>query len=690
VIGRIAKVRKRDGRLVDFDESKIADAIYKAAVAVGGGDRFLAEELAGVVTLFLEKQYAGKVPNIEEIQDMVEKVLIETGHARTAKAYILYRDRRARARSLLEVRAEGGADIAAGPRVGNPRKALVSSWNKARIAEALVREADLDRRVAEQVASRVEEKVFAGRTPRITTSQIRSLVEAELFLLGYSDRVGRQSLVGLPRYDVDLLLRGGKGAPWRPMGPSDLKRSVADALLAQYALAEVYAEEVVAAHLEARLHILDAGCPFEWIAAAGRTPPAEDPDAWVEGAALLAARLGGVASREAVLEGLTTPALRWPEGPRARAAIAAVRRLLGHAALRTLDPRGGRFRLCLDVPLASGDETSELLADALVREQWALFREGSLEGLPELSLHLPAAQVRSDAARRALLPALGAAAETGRIRFVLERDLPSSLATSLLRVSGAEAAEERAAAGGAAVAVAGAVALDLAGLAAELEGRGEKAFLEALESLLVLGIKALRQKRNFLATLASDPSTPLYRVAAGARPLVAGGRGFDLVHLVGVRTAATLLEPDAEAAAKLALRIRGYAALRLAEEGRQARLKVVCASDRDGEASARLLAADRARHPCIASLFRDPAAERYFEAEPFAIAEGALPPHATAQLEPVGGTLELNFPRESAPEPEALLRLLAAVAEEPRVHVFRPAPWPDRRVRSEPPSPSDL
>lgn len=98
MIGRISKVRKRDGRLVAFDERKIADAVYKAACAVGNDDRFLAEELAGVVTLFLEKRFSGDVPGIEEIQDMVEQVLIETGHARMAKAYILYRERRARAR----------------------------------------------------------------------------------------------------------------------------------------------------------------------------------------------------------------------------------------------------------------------------------------------------------------------------------------------------------------------------------------------------------------------------------------------------------------------------------------------------------------------------------------------------------------------------------------------------------------
>jgi ribonucleoside-triphosphate reductase len=155
VIDRITKVRKRDGRLVDFDETKISDAIFKSACAVGDGDRFLAEELAGVVTLFLEKSYSGSVPGIEEIQDMVEKVLIETGHARMAKAYILYRERRARAREQVRVRAEG----AAGPLVGSPAKALVSGWSKGRIAEALIREADLDPKVAEKVATLVEEKV---------------------------------------------------------------------------------------------------------------------------------------------------------------------------------------------------------------------------------------------------------------------------------------------------------------------------------------------------------------------------------------------------------------------------------------------------------------------------------------------------------------------------------------------------
>jgi len=85
-------VRKRDGRLEEFDKNRITNAIWKAARAVGGRDRKLAERLSDQVVKMLEERFGEDgVPTVEEIQDTVEKVLIENGHAKTAKAYILYR-----------------------------------------------------------------------------------------------------------------------------------------------------------------------------------------------------------------------------------------------------------------------------------------------------------------------------------------------------------------------------------------------------------------------------------------------------------------------------------------------------------------------------------------------------------------------------------------------------------------------
>lgn len=82
---------KRDGTVVDFDRKKIENAIFKAAKAVGGSDYSIAEKLTDQVIEILEQKFGYSIPHVEDIQDIVEKVLIENGHAKTAKAYILYR-----------------------------------------------------------------------------------------------------------------------------------------------------------------------------------------------------------------------------------------------------------------------------------------------------------------------------------------------------------------------------------------------------------------------------------------------------------------------------------------------------------------------------------------------------------------------------------------------------------------------
>lgn len=98
------KIRKRDGRIVDFEKQKITEAIFKAARAVGGHDQTKAEEVSDKVMYFLKgKIKDDKIPDVEEVQDAVEKVLIEEGHAKTAKAYILYRDQHKRIRDARKL-----------------------------------------------------------------------------------------------------------------------------------------------------------------------------------------------------------------------------------------------------------------------------------------------------------------------------------------------------------------------------------------------------------------------------------------------------------------------------------------------------------------------------------------------------------------------------------------------------------
>ncbi len=104
----LKQIIKRDRSIVLFKKEKIVLAIFKAAKAVGGNDFSTSEKLADEAIRMAEERYPNGIADVEGIQDIVEKVLIENGHAKTAKAYILYREKR---RSARESNALIGATI---------------------------------------------------------------------------------------------------------------------------------------------------------------------------------------------------------------------------------------------------------------------------------------------------------------------------------------------------------------------------------------------------------------------------------------------------------------------------------------------------------------------------------------------------------------------------------------------------
>lgn len=274
----IREVRKREGRIVPFDRSKIVHAIYRALRSVGEGDIPLSEELASAVVHFLGERFEGRIPDIEEIQDVVETVLMEMGHPRVAKAYILYRQKRAMVRESLEVRkdrphGEGiSFDYAAvedqrsgrlsgrQPPVGlevEEAQYGTSGWCKGKIVAALIREADLDPSVAEDVASTVERKVFESKTRRISTSLIRELVDNELFERGFRAKLERQQPIALPKYNLEQVIFGAdsKEGYTYPKNPSEVREIIANRILHQYSLQEVFSPAVADAHREGRIFI---------------------------------------------------------------------------------------------------------------------------------------------------------------------------------------------------------------------------------------------------------------------------------------------------------------------------------------------------------------------------------------------------------------------------------------------------
>ena len=107
----INTIIKRDGQRVPYDRARIANAIFKAAASVGGFGLEEAGRLAEQVERRMAESYAEQVPTVEDLQDIVESVLMENRHVETARAYIIYRHRRAEVRNAQRGAVEATDNI---------------------------------------------------------------------------------------------------------------------------------------------------------------------------------------------------------------------------------------------------------------------------------------------------------------------------------------------------------------------------------------------------------------------------------------------------------------------------------------------------------------------------------------------------------------------------------------------------
>ena len=100
----VKQIRKRDGRLDNFNPEKITQAIFKAMKSVGREDFKLAKKLSAEVVRIVEEKFGEKeIPNVEDVQDIVETVLMKSGLSDVAKSYILYRQKRTEVREAKKL-----------------------------------------------------------------------------------------------------------------------------------------------------------------------------------------------------------------------------------------------------------------------------------------------------------------------------------------------------------------------------------------------------------------------------------------------------------------------------------------------------------------------------------------------------------------------------------------------------------
>ena len=644
----ISQVRKRDGRLVPFNEEKIAGAIFKAAQSVGGEDNDMAAELAGVVTLFLEKSYVGQIPTIEDIQDMVEKVLIETGHARTAKSYILYREKRTRVRETVKVRKRRrrrGSSTDLALLVDPTSKDELYPWDKHLIALALEKEAEIEPSLAEEIASVVERRVLISGIRRISTALIRELVDNELFERGLGASLEKHAVVGMARFDLEQLIhsKSQENSNITANNPEAINLAIAEHTLKQYALRHVFSEDVAEAHRTGMVHLHDLGYPtrvycsshsLEYLKKYGlRLQNLDTCSAPAKHARTLTGHLNTfLASMQAYYAGalgvgyinvLYAPYL---EGMPCEEMRQEAQHLI-FSGSQSAFSRGGQtlfldFNIHTGVPSylrnipaigPGGKFTGRTYGDyadtalEFTRALLDVWRAGDSRGhifaFPKCDFHVNAETFTDPKQFEILKYACQVASENGTPYFIFDRDEVTLSACCRLRTTIEDDYMIR-----------HPESMRFCGFqnvtinlpqAAYRAGKGNlQALYEEIDRAMDVAIKAHMQKRSFIASLMTDPTKPLWEIGRSAldgRRYVDLDKATYIIGLIGLNECVQYLSGqelhESDEILKLGLRIITHMYFRCKAEGKRHGLKISLEESPAESAARRLAMVDLRSYP---------------------------------------------------------------------------------------------
>ena len=276
--------RKRDGHLVPFRPEKIAQAVLKAgeAAARQNGEEIddsvataIADEVVAQLDNPLCEYYTlpdedgQRIPQLEDVQDMVEIVMSEHNLSATVAAFKRYRKMRERARAAIQVRdpsaSKDKSDLTDQTLllVQSTTQGDILPWDRTRISTKLIEVLRMDEEAAVSVAKEVENQIIASNMKRVETNLIRAMVNNVLIERGYKNRLEDLSLYQIPREFIENLMymKPTENSNIVSNNPEAVNLSIAELVLKQWGLDTIFSPEVKEAHDTGAVHLHDLGYP---------------------------------------------------------------------------------------------------------------------------------------------------------------------------------------------------------------------------------------------------------------------------------------------------------------------------------------------------------------------------------------------------------------------------------------------
>jgi len=275
--------RKRSDLVVPFRIEKIEAAIHRAVEAVARKThepvrREIAPEVAEEVVrqlldpkgeYYVHPDANGRlVPEIEDVQDLVEIVLAEKGETLVVATYKRYRKQRELARQRIRVRDLNGpndVDVtdASLLLVESASDNMTLPWDRKRIVAQILDKTGLPPEIAVGVAKSVENWIIASRIQTVNTTLIRELVNNELMERGFQEQLRDLSLYGVPRDFVEQLMftKSTENSNIVNNNAEAVNLGIAELVLKQWALDTIFSSDVKYAHDTGAIHLHDLGYP---------------------------------------------------------------------------------------------------------------------------------------------------------------------------------------------------------------------------------------------------------------------------------------------------------------------------------------------------------------------------------------------------------------------------------------------